>query len=302
MTKRQRIILGTIITLLGGSFWGLSGVCGQYLLEVHNISPSFIVPYRLLISGLIMLVFFLVKDFKKSTEVWKSKKLSLELLFYSLFGIMICQYTFFVTIDYSNAATATVLQYLAPVVIMVLVCLKNKKPPQIWELLAIICAMLGVFFIATHGRINTLAISKNALVVGLLSMITVVVYNLAAKNLLKLYSATLILAWAMTIGGIVLSLALKPWNYDVNITKEVFIAFFGVIFFGTICAFSMYMTGVKMIGPVKASLYASVEPVIATVLTGLFLNTKFHFYDIVGFVFIISTVFILSIPDIIKEK
>lgn len=67
--------------------------------------------------------------------------------------------------------------------------------------------------------------------------------------------------WGMLIGGAVLMVVFRPWNYQVIFDRETFAAVAFIILFGTMAGFSMYLTGVKMIGSVKASLVSCVEPV-----------------------------------------
>lgn len=42
---------GIIFTLIGGSLWGFSGVCGQYLFQIKNIDPQWLSAWRLFASG-----------------------------------------------------------------------------------------------------------------------------------------------------------------------------------------------------------------------------------------------------------
>ena len=56
----------------------------------------------------------------------------------------------------------------------------------------------------------------------------------------------------------------------------------------------MYLQGVKEVGPVKSSMLASVEPVSAALFSALWLGSSFTVTDIIGFVLILATVFILA--------
>ena len=118
---KKRTAAGTAMALLGGAFWGLSGVCGQYLFQTKEMTATWLVPVRLFVSGLLLLIFFLVRDPKKTLSVWKNKKTAFDLLIYSFAGIMLCQYAYFQTIEWSNAGTATVVQYIGPALIVVFV-------------------------------------------------------------------------------------------------------------------------------------------------------------------------------------
>ena len=67
-------------------------------------------------------------------------KLIAELFIYALLGLMMTQYAYFYSIELSNAAVATVIQYTAPVLILAIVCLKERRAPRPLEILALICA------------------------------------------------------------------------------------------------------------------------------------------------------------------
>lgn len=109
-----------------------------------------------------MIIAFIRQE-KIVCEIIKDKKDLAMLLLFGTAGIMSCQYTYIVAISYSNAGTATVLEYLGLVLIMIFVCLKSSKLPSINEVFAIILALTGTFLLATHGNVHSLAISKSAL-------------------------------------------------------------------------------------------------------------------------------------------
>lgn len=294
-------MIGILITIIGGICWGLSGTCGQFLFNHKGITSKWLVPVRLTTAGLIMLLYFIGREKKAAFRIWKTKRDIVDILVYGIAGMMLCQFTYFYTIELSNAGTATVIQYLAPAIIMVLVCLGDRRMPKIPEVLALVLAVLGIFLIATHGNVHQLAISKETLVVGLISAGTVVIYNLQPKRMLTIYSTPYILAWGMTIGGILLGLIFKPWEYTVQFDLSVILAMFGVIGLGSIGGFSLYMQGVKIIGPGRASLYSCVEPIAATLLSAVWLKVPFAAIDLVGFACIIATILILGYIDLKKD-
>ena len=294
-------MIGILITIIGGICWGLSGTCGQFLFNHKGITSKWLVPVRLTTAGLIMLLYFIGREKKAAFRIWKTKRDIVDILVYGIAGMMLCQFTYFYTIELSNAGTATGIQYLAPAIIMVLVCLGDRRMPKIPEVLALVLAVLGIFLIATHGNVHQLAISKETLVVGLISAGTVVIYNLQPKRMLTIYSTPYILAWGMTIGGILLGLIFKPWEYTVQFDLSVILAMFGVIGLGSIGGFSLYMQGVKMIGPGRASLYSCVEPIAATLLSAVWLKVPFAAIDLVGFACIIATILILGYIDLKKD-
>ena len=222
------------------------------------------------------------------------------MLVYGIAGLMLCQYTYFSTIELSNAGTATVIQYLSPVLIMVLVCFMEKRLPRVIEVLSLVLAISGIFLIATHGRIHQMVISREALAMGLFSAATVVLYNMQPRRLMAYYPTAYLLAWGMTIGGIVLALVFQPWRYHYTLDLPFLLALGAIIFLGSMAAFTLYMQGVKLIGPARASLYACVEPIAATLLSAVWLKAPFKPIDFLGFSMIIATILILGYGDLKK--
>ena len=301
INTKKGTIIGTFLTIAGGILWGISGVCGQFLFQNKDVTASWLVPLRLVTAGFLLLCYYLIRDKGKAFDIWKTKRNRIDIIIYGLAGMMLCQYSYFQTIEWSNAGTATVIQYLGPALIVVWVCLQTKRLPEKKEVLGVILAVTGIFLIATHGNPTTLALSQKALIMGLISAVSVVIYTVKPARMQAEFDTPLILAWGMLIGGIALTIAFRPWNNKVIFDGETFTALTFIILFGTMAGFSMYMTGVKMIGSVKASLYSCVEPVASMVLTAVWMKVSFTTPDLIGTAFVIATIIILALPSPLKK-
>ncbi|WP_230056788.1 DMT family transporter [Campylobacter suis] len=284
---------GVLITLLGGICWGFSGVCGQYLFE-QGVSAKWLVPYRLLLAGVMLLAFYATKNFKSFTAPLREKSLLPTLITYGIFGLMMTHYSYFYSIELSNATISTAIQYSAPALILAWICFSERRAPQNMEILALFFALGGVFLLATHGDFSSLAISPRALFWALLSAVGVCVYSLIPKKLNAKFPLALNLGWAMVIGGCVLAGLTRVWTLDGVQNLSQFLAFASVIMIGTICAFSFYMMGVESIGASKASLIACIEPVSSAFFAYFWLDTRFEMFDFIGFAMIMVCVFLLS--------
>ena len=294
---KNKTIFGTFLTIIGGILWGISGVCGQFLFQNKEVTASWLVPIRLVTAGVLLLCYYFIRDKEKALEIWQKKRNRVDIIVYGLAGMMLCQYSYFQTIEWSNAGTATVIQYLGPALIVIWVCFRTKRFPEKKEVLGVILAVTGIFLIATHGNPTTLALSQKALIMGLISAVSVVIYTVKPARLQKQFDTPLVLAWGMLIGGVVLMIVFRPWDYQVIFDGETFAALAFIIFFGTMAGFSMYLTGVKMIGSVKASLFSCVEPVASMVLTAVWMKVSFTTPDVIGTLFVIATIIILAIPS-----
>lgn len=285
------------MTLAGGMLWGFSGTCGQFLMQTKGLLSDWLVPVRLLTAGGLLLAICWLKEKRRIFDIWKRDWLGI--LIFGIFGMSMCQYTYFTAISASNAGTATVLQYIGPVLILVYLSLRHKQLPQPTELLAIFLAVLGTFFLATHGNPGAMALSPKALFWGLLSAVALAVYTVQPGILLEEYGSSVVTAWGMLVGGVMLCVIFHPWEIPVQMDGQVLAGMAAVVILGTVVAFSCYMEGVRCVGPKKGSLYASVEPVSATVFSVIWMRATFGGMDLAGFFCILSTIFLLAAG---KEK
>ena len=288
---------GMLSTFVGGTLWGINGVMGNYLFLNKNVTTPWLIPYRLILAGFLLLGYLYYKKGSKIFDILKNPKDLLQIVLFGLIGMLGTQYTYFSAIQFSNAAIATVLTYFGPTLVLIYMCLREKRKPLKYEIVSICLSSFGVFLLATHGDITSLQISFKALIWGILSALSVVFYTVQPESLLKKYGASIVVAWGMMIGGIFIAFVTKPWNISVTFDFVTFLVLMLIIVFGTIIAFILYLTGVNIIGPTKASIIACIEPVAATICAILFLGVTFDFLDVIGFLCIISTIFIVAYFD-----
>ena len=304
ITPRKHNVRGVMFALCGGIGWGFSGACAQNLFDGYGLDPLWISSVRMLFAGLLLCVFALIVKRGAFLRLWRSPKDLVWLFVVAIAGLAFCQITYLFAIKYSNAGTATVIQYIAPVMIVLFLCFKGGRAPLAKEVLAMFLVVGGTFLLATHGDPTTMVLSPEGLFWGLMSAVAFALYTLLPGKLMLRYGSIPIVASALLVGGIVFSLILRSWTTIPHIAPEGFIVLFvGLVFMGTVVGFTLYFQAVQDIGAAKTSLIASVETVSATVFAVVWLGTSFTWIDIVGFVCIMATVFILAKPsDTIKRK
>lgn len=300
--ERGEMLRGSELTLLGGIFWGLAGVFGKYSFEYKGVTAQWLVSVRLVIAGLLLLSTVILKQKKDAFRVWRNGRDAVRMILFGVIGIACCQMTYYMAVDESNAGIATVLQYTAPVMIMVYLAIRNRKMPTRTELAALVLAFGGTFLLATHGNLTELTMSRLTLILGLASAVATVFYNLLPGNLMNEYGTFAIVGWGMLVSGIGLCAVIRPWEMIDTIIWDwqTVLCVTTVIILGTVLSFGTYMEGVRLIGASRASLFASVEPLTATVASVLFMNVAFSGMDVAGFAGIIAAVVILSMPK--KEE
>ena len=108
-TSRQ----GVYLVLLAATLWGSSGVSAQYLFRSYALSPGAVTMIRLLFSGLILTALGLLQG-SQPGKMFRERSTVIRLIIFSLFGTLMIQLSFLITIEKTNAATATVLHRRYP--------------------------------------------------------------------------------------------------------------------------------------------------------------------------------------------
>lgn len=295
----KNTIWGVVCGVMTGICWALAGVFGQFLFQNKNIEATWLVSIRLLTAGILLLIYAFFTNKEELVSLIKNKRDFLQSVISGVFGTLLFQGTFYVAVQHSNAATATVLQYLAPAIIMIYVCMRSKRIPNKVEILCIILALGGIFLISTHGNINSLSMTPEGLFWGIACAFGMFTDTILPEKLNKKYSPLTVMASSFFFGGLASVFILKPYEQTVQMDVTLLIILFLSIVLGSIAAYIFYRKSVLYIGPAKASLFSTSEALAATILSVLWLKTEFLFIDFVGFAMILSMVFILTIS---KEK
>ena len=267
-----------------------------------GVSPIYLTALRMVIAGLVLTLFACLKQPKQFREVVKSPKIMGRMLFFGIFGLMLCQLTYLFAIHSSNAGTATVLQYTCPILIVIYVSLKEKTVPTIMEFVAIVFALVGTFVITTHGNPFNLSLSPSGLFWGIISAFAYALYTLLPGKLIRQWGSLIVTGLELLSGGILFYFGTASWQYTIQWQPYTFIAFIGIIGIGTIFAYSLYLEGVSLIGPVQGSLLASAEPISSVFFSIILLGEVFQGIDIVGIVLILIAVYLITMKEQLQEK
>lgn len=143
---------GLLLVITGAILWGINGTVSKKLFQSYEIDVNWLVSTRLLIAGILLLgVQFISKDRSQIWGVWNNKKTAIHLVIFGLLGMLAVQYTYMASIHHGNAAVATLLQYLAPVMIIIYLIMRKQMVCTRQDVLTVSLAVIGCFFLLTNG-------------------------------------------------------------------------------------------------------------------------------------------------------
>ena len=293
--------LGTLITLIAGIAWGLSGVSGQYLMS-RGVSVDMITSLRLLVSGLFLVGLAYATAKEQLLADLKDKNALLGIFIFAMLGLVLNQTAYLQAIYHTNAGTATVLQYLCPILVLAYTCLKDRQVPTGTEIISILLAIVGTFLIATHGQLNELSITPIGLFWGIFSAFTYALYIILPGKLIRLYGSMVVIGLGMLMGGIVVTLGVQTWKQSLPLDTGTAFGLLGIVGVGTIFAYTAFLKGVSLVGPVNGSLLASIEPIASVFFAVWLVNEQFYTIDFVGMLLILLAVLLISMKDLLISR
>lgn len=294
MMKRYEII-GIILTLLGATLWGVSGTSVQFIGNFRNMNLEWLLTMRLITAGLLTVLYGWIRQGNAIFNVFRNWRDTLGLIIFGVFGMALCQYTYFRSIVIAGAGIATVLQYLAPSMIIIYLLVRYGKRPSTGEIISVILALAGTICLMGNNGFSFESFRSDVLFWGLLSAVGVAVYSVSPVRLLATYGTIPIVGFGMLLSGLVAAVLFQqPHSYA---TWDVWtvVGCFNVVFLGTIVSFNAYLEGVKRIGAVSGSILSSVEPISAAFFGWALLGNQFNWVGILGMAMIIATVIIIAL-------
>lgn len=294
--RRRRVRRGVVATLVGGTLWGVNGTVSKWLMDTYAIDPLWLVCLRELTACWLFLAAaaLTAKGREQLAGVWRSPRDLLAILGVSLGAILFSQVAYLMAIDWTNSATATVMQSLGMVFVLGFVCLKMRRRPRRRELLGVACALAGTYLVATGGNPGQLSLPAEGLAWGIACAVAAACLAILPAAPMARWGNFTVNGLAFLVSGALLAAVYRPWERMPQIDALGVAVLAGCVVLGTFGAYALYLQGVKDAGSMRASLLGTVEPVTATLATVVWLGTAFSPAEVVGFALIIAMVYLTA--------
>ncbi|ANU09959.1 multidrug transporter [Planococcus antarcticus DSM 14505] len=294
---------GISMILIGAMLWGATGPLKEWTMEIYGISVPFLLTIRLIVAGFLLLLFLKLKGVSV-TAIFRNKTWIRPLLIFSILGMLGVQYSFVAAIEASNAVVATLMQFLAPVYIILFVSITHKKVPPSYQVIGMAGTLAGLFLLLTNGRPDQLIISGQAFFWGILVGLAFTFYTLYPTRLMKEWGVLLVVGWSMLFGGIFLGLVNPVFlsgEWPILTELPVIGAILAIIVIGT-AAFVLFLSSMRYITAVETSILSSLEPLTAMVISMFWFGQVLSAVQLVGALGMLVFVTWLSLAGNPKKK
>lgn len=186
------------------------------------------------------------------------------ILVFGVCGVSLFYFAYQMAVKQGGAALAAVLLYTAPawVIILSRIFLKESITPT--KILALVLTLIGISAISMgqDAGQGSSPISVSAIVFGLTSGFCYSLYYIFGKYFTGRYSSYNLFLYVLPIGA----LGLLPWVTFTTKTPTAWLALMSLVIISTYGANSCYYLGLKYLDAGRASITATIEPVVAAVV------------------------------------
>ena len=289
--RETRLALASAMVAAG--FWGLSGTAAQALFVRYGFPVLGLVSLRMLSAGTILVL--LVR-----TE--RRPPFTASFLGLAVLGIAASQLTYLEAIEYSNAVTATLLQFLFLPMVAAYEAVRGRIAWSVGWSATLGLAGAGTLLLVANptGRSLGILVTPLGLLFGVLSAVAGAYYSLAGRDLVQRHGSWAITGWGFLIGGIVTvpfgAAALVHYPFPTTVPAVLgvsgLVAF--IVLFGTLLGYGLYLLALRHLPATEVGVAASVEPISAGAATYLFLGVALTGLQYVGGALILLAVALLG--------
>ncbi|MCP3875133.1 MAG: EamA family transporter [Desulfobacteraceae bacterium] len=268
------MLTGYLFVISAATCWGFIGIFSSLAFS-QGVEPMEVAFWRAVLTWLCFGTHAIII---KETRIDK-KDFPLFIIF-GLFGVSLFYISYQFAVKTAGAAFASVLLYTAPAWVVICSFFIYKEKLTVLKIMAVTLVILGVFLISkTGGNTQTgTSIGFVAIVSGLLSGFCYSLYYTIGKYFSTKYSSSNLFLWILPIGA----LGILPFVQFSDKTALAWTALISVSVISTFLANFCYYQGLKYLEAGKASIVATIEPVVAAVTAYIFLGEYFTFLGYIG--------------------
>ena len=215
-----------------------------------------------------------------------------------IFGVAASNYFYYLAIQRTNVATAIILQYTAPVWVLLYMVLRGSQRATLPRVAAVLLALLGIALVigivGAHGfRIDTIGLAA-----AMLAAFSFSFYNIGGHRVLARYDRWIVLFYTTMSAGLFWLFVNPPWKIvaaHYSGAEWLFLLAFSLI--SVLAPFSFYFAGLQHLEPTRAVVVSCLEPVFSILIAAIALGEIMRPVQTVGILLVLAATVVVQLPD-----
>jgi drug/metabolite transporter (DMT)-like permease len=300
---------GYALALLAAACWATGGLTAKWLFTQPSaattgwpivplgitIEPTTLSGARALSAFLLLLIAVAVRH---PGDLKVSAKDVPFLAVFGVFGLAMVHYTYFKTISLTNVATAILLEYLAPVIVLLVGVAFMKHRFTWWLPVGVALSVGGSALVVGAIGGEGLVVSPAGIAWGLLSAVFFAAYTLMGTVVVARFSPYTALVWGLGFASAFWLIVLNPavvLGAFANPKAAAAILFIAVV--STIIPFAAFLIALRYIAPTNATVTSTIEPVIAGLGAYVLFGESLTAIQIVGGLMVVAAIAVVQLPE-----
>jgi drug/metabolite transporter, DME family len=213
-----------------------------------------------------------------------------------LAGVAASNYLYYLAIQKTNVATAIIIQYTAPVWVLVYMIARGRERPSISKVVSVVLAIMGIaLVIGIFGHGGGLQLNAVGVIAALLAAFSFTYYNIAGHSILMKFDRWIVLLYT-TLAASLFWAVLNPPNKiaAAHFSATVWIFLFVFAVTSVLVPFVFYFAGLQHLKPTNAIIASCLEPVFTILIAAIALKEVVHPLQAVGIVMVLSSIVVVQ--------
>jgi DME family drug/metabolite transporter len=217
-----------------------------------------------------------------------------------LLGVAASNYFYYVAIQRTSVAIAIIVQYTAPVWVLLYVVARRQQKLSLQKVAAVGTAIAGIAL--TLGIVGTktspLRLDSYGLFAALIASFSFAFYNLAGHRILARHDRWRVLVWTLTSASIFWLIVNPPWKIlAAHYAPAQWTFLFAFSMISVLFAFSLYFQGLQHLEPTRAIIASCLEPVFSILLAAALLGEVLRPIQTVGIILVLAAIVLVQLPS-----
>jgi len=285
--------------------WGVSATLGRAAFTGHllpggaslgKIDPLILSQSRTTLSLAVLLPVLLVRRGASALRVPARDLLQFFLL--GILGVAVSNYFYYVAIQRTNVATAIILQYTAPVWVLLYTVARGAQRPSLRRIAAVGLAVVGCALAVGFVGSGSIRLDKVGVTAALLAAFSFAFYNVGGHKVLARYDRWKVLLWVLVGTSAFWICVNPPWKIvaaHYGPQQWAFMLVFSLV--SVLGPFSCYFAGLQHLEPTRAIVASCLEPVFSIIIAALVLGELMRPMQTAGIVLVLVAIVLIQLPE-----
>jgi len=296
--KRQN--KGYLMVAVAATLWGTIGIQVKTLFNYH-LSVQSIVLWRMVFAFITLFSYVFLTN-KKLLKIDIKGLIRISLI--GLFSQFFFNILYFSAIQKTTIATAVTLLYTAPIFIAIMARIFYKELFTPFKSVALFLCIIGCFFTATGGSLETLKLNLLGFLLGLGAGFTFALLTILSKTIVKIYHQLTIIVYSIGFGLFFYLPFSRPSEiFQLDLPLKVWLLLGTISLISTAIAYGLYITGLSYgIEASKAGIISTLELVVSVILSYLVFKEALWGWKLAGILMVVFSVIIVQVDNILPPR